>query len=105
MIAPETERELEAITDARLRSTMSRAIGVVALLALAAAIVLWIVWGWQTAVLLLVGCRYFSRKPVGMAQDDDDDLCQARQPADARERPGDRRVFHPAVSCCRRALC
>ena len=52
---PAHERELSEITDARLRHAMARAMRLVALLALAAGVVLWLVWGWPTTVLLLVG--------------------------------------------------
>ncbi len=51
----EGERELSEITDARLEGAMRRAMRFVALLAAAVGLVLWLVWGWPTAVLLLVG--------------------------------------------------
>ncbi len=55
MNEPGSERELSEITDERLRSAMVRAMRSVAILALSAALVLWLVWGWPTAMLLLVG--------------------------------------------------
>ena len=47
--------ELGEITDARLKEAMRHAMRVVALLALAAGLALWAIWGWPTAALLLIG--------------------------------------------------
>ncbi len=53
--AQQTERELGELTDARLKTAMRRAIRTVAAIALAAAVVLTVVWGWRTGAMLLVG--------------------------------------------------
>ena len=46
---------MEAITEARLKSAMQRAVRVVGLITLVAGVVLWALAGWQTALLLVVG--------------------------------------------------
>ncbi len=51
----EREAQIEAITEVRLKSAMQRAVRVVGLITLVVGVVLWVLAGWQTALLLVVG--------------------------------------------------
>ncbi len=55
MSVAHTERELDELTDTRLKAAMGRAIRTVAAIAVVAAAILAVAFGWRTGALLLVG--------------------------------------------------